>query len=41
MVVARDGSGSFSARFDPVSAGIYTVAARQSDAAGNTGASAP
>ena len=41
MVVARDGSGSFSARFDPVPAGTYTVAARQSDAAGNTGASAP
>ena len=41
MVVARDGSGSFSARFDPVPAGTYTVAARQSDAAGNTGASTP
>ena len=41
MVVARDGSGSFSARFDPVPAGTYTVAARQSDAAGNTGSSAP
>jgi hypothetical protein len=41
MVVARDGSGSFSARFDPVAAGTYTVAARQNDAAGNTGASAP
>ena len=34
MVVARDGSGSFSAQFDPVAAGTYTVAARQSDAAG-------
>ena len=34
MVVARDGSGSFSAQFDPVPAGTYTVAARQSDAAG-------
>jgi subtilisin-like proprotein convertase family protein len=41
MVVARDGSGAFSAHFDPVSAGTYTVAARQSDAAGNTGASTP
>ncbi|HEY6594981.1 MAG TPA: proprotein convertase P-domain-containing protein, partial [Asanoa sp.] len=41
MMVARDGSGSFSARFDPVPAGTYTVAARQSDAAGNTGTSSP
>ncbi|HKP21119.1 MAG TPA: S8 family serine peptidase, partial [Thermoleophilaceae bacterium] len=41
MVVARDGSGSFSARFDPVPAGTYTAAARQSDAAGNTGSSSP
>ena len=41
MVVARDGSGSFSAQFDPVPAGTYTVAARQSDAAGNSGSSAP
>jgi hypothetical protein len=41
MVVARDGSGAFSAQFDPVSGGTYTVAARQSDAAGNTGSSTP
>jgi subtilisin-like proprotein convertase family protein len=41
MVVARDGSGSFSAQFDPVPAGTYTVAARQSDAAGNSGSSTP
>jgi hypothetical protein len=41
MVVARDGSGSFSAQFDPVAGGTYTVAARQGDAAGNTGSSAP
>ena len=41
MVVARDASGAFSAHFDPVSAGTYTVAARQSDAAGNTGSSTP
>ena len=34
-------SGSFSAQFDPVPAGTYTVAARQSDAAGNTGSSSP
>ena len=38
-VASRDGSGSFSAQFDRVAGGTYTVIARQRDAAGNTGSS--
>src|SRR6185436_18524209 len=41
IVVARDGSGAFSGRFDHVTGGTYTVVARQGDAAGNSGSSAP
>ncbi len=41
VVVARDGSGSFSADFARVGAGTYTVSAHQKDAAGNVGSSAP
>jgi subtilisin-like proprotein convertase family protein len=41
VVAPRDGSGSFSAQFARVSGGTYTVAARQRDAAGNTGSSTP
>ena len=41
IVVARDGSGAFSGRFDHVAGGTYTVVARQGDAAGNSGSSAP
>ena len=41
VVASRDGSGSFSAQFDRVAGGTYTATARQSDAAGNTGSSAP
>jgi subtilisin-like proprotein convertase family protein len=41
VVASRDGSGSFAAQFGHVGPGAYTVAARQGDAAGNTGASAP
>ena len=37
VVASRDGSGSFNAQFDRVGGGTYTVRARQSDAAGNTG----
>jgi subtilisin-like proprotein convertase family protein len=40
VVAPRDGSGAFSAQFARVPGGTYTVAARQSDAAGNTGTSA-
>ncbi|HMJ95144.1 MAG TPA: proprotein convertase P-domain-containing protein, partial [Thermoleophilaceae bacterium] len=38
---SRDDSGGFSADFARVGPGTYTVSARQSDAAGNSGASAP
>ena len=41
VVASRDDSGSFSADFARVGAGTYTVSARQSDAAGNSGSSAP
>jgi hypothetical protein len=41
VVVPRDGSGAWSAQFEPVGGGTYTTRVRQSDAAGNTGASAP
>ena len=41
VVASRDGSGSFSADFTRVGAGTYTVSARQKDAAGNVGSSAP
>jgi hypothetical protein len=41
VVASRDGSGSFSAQFDHVAGGTYTVSARQNDAAGNIGVSAP
>jgi subtilisin-like proprotein convertase family protein len=41
VVVPRDGSGAWSAQFEPVGGGIYTALVRQSDAAGNTGASSP
>ena len=41
VVVSPDGSGSFSADFARVGAGTYTVSARQKDAAGNVGSSAP
>jgi subtilisin-like proprotein convertase family protein len=41
IVASRDGSGSFSAQFDHVAGGTYTATARQRDAAGNTGSSAP
>jgi subtilisin-like proprotein convertase family protein len=41
VAVPRDGSGAFSAQFDHVSDGTYTVRARQTDAAGNTGSSSP
>jgi len=41
VVAPRDGAGSFSAQFNRVTRGTYTVAARQSDAAGNTGSSTP
>ena len=41
VVASRDGSGSFSAQFDRVAGGTYTVTARQSDAAGNSGSSSP
>jgi subtilisin-like proprotein convertase family protein len=41
VVAARDGSGAFAAHFDPVGGGTYTAVARQRDAAGNTGSSAP
>ena len=41
VVASRDGSGSFSADFTRVGAGTYTVSARQKDAAGNIGSSAP
>ena len=37
----RDGSGSFNGQFARVGGGTYTVRARQSDAAGNVGSSAP
>ena len=39
VVAQREASGSFSARFGEVGGGTYTVRARQSDAAGNTGLS--
>jgi subtilisin-like proprotein convertase family protein len=41
MVVPRDGGGAWSAHFDPVAGGAYTVVARQGDAAGNSGSSSP
>jgi subtilisin-like proprotein convertase family protein len=41
VVASRDGAGSFAAQFDQVSGGAYTVMARQRDAAGNSGSSAP
>jgi hypothetical protein len=41
VTASRDGSGSWAAQFDRVGGGTYTVLARQSDAAGNTGSSAP
>jgi subtilisin-like proprotein convertase family protein len=41
MVVPRDGGGAWSAHFDPVAGGAYTVMARQGDAAGNSGSSSP
>ena len=41
VVVPRDGGGSWSAQFDPVMGGAYTVVARQGDAAGNSGSSSP
>jgi subtilisin-like proprotein convertase family protein len=41
VVASRDGSGTFSADFARVGAGNYTVSARQKDAAGNSGSSAP
>jgi hypothetical protein len=41
VVASRDGSGSFGAQFDRVAGGTYTVSARQSDAAGNSGSSSP
>jgi subtilisin-like proprotein convertase family protein len=41
VVAARNGSGAFSAQFDRVGAGTYTVTVRQSDAAGNAATSAP
>jgi hypothetical protein len=37
--VPRDGSGAWSAQFGQVGGGTYTVRARQSDAAGNSGSS--
>ena len=41
VVVPRDSSGAWSAQFERVSGGTYTARARQSDAAGNSGSSAP
>ena len=41
VAVPRNGSGVFSAQFDRVAGGTYTVTARQTDAAGNTGSSTP
>ncbi len=41
LSVPRSGSGAFSTQFGQVAGGTYTVAARQGDAAGNTGTSAP
>ncbi|HEV7845196.1 MAG TPA: S8 family serine peptidase [Thermoleophilaceae bacterium] len=41
VTAARDGAGSFSAQFGQVPAGSYTAVARQGDAAGNSGSSAP
>ncbi|HEY7453618.1 MAG TPA: S8 family serine peptidase [Thermoleophilaceae bacterium] len=41
VVASRDGSGAFTAQFAHVANGTYTATARQQDAAGNTGASAP
>ena len=41
VVVPRDGTGAWSAQFERVSGGTYTARARQSDAAGNSGSSAP
>jgi subtilisin-like proprotein convertase family protein len=41
VTAPRDGAGSFNAQFARVGAGTYTARARQADAAGNTGASAP
>jgi subtilisin-like proprotein convertase family protein len=41
VVASRDGSGAFSAEFARVGGGTYTARARQSDAAGNVGSSAP
>ena len=41
VVAPRDGSGAFSAQFERVGEGTYTTRARQGDAAGNAGASAP
>jgi len=41
VAATRDGSGSFDAQFGQVAAGAYTVTARQRDAAGNSGSSAP
>jgi subtilisin-like proprotein convertase family protein len=41
VVVPRDGTGEWDAQFNRVGGGAYTVRARQSDAAGNTGLSPP
>jgi subtilisin-like proprotein convertase family protein/subtilisin family serine protease len=41
VVAQRDGSGTFSTQFGGLGDGTYSVTARQSDAAGNTGTSAP
>jgi subtilisin-like proprotein convertase family protein len=41
VVASRDASGVFTAQFAHVGNGTYTATARQQDAAGNTGASAP
>jgi subtilisin-like proprotein convertase family protein len=41
VVVPRDGGGAWAAQFERVAGGSYTVRARQTDTAGNTGSSAP
>jgi subtilisin-like proprotein convertase family protein len=41
VVASRDAGGAFSAKFASVGTGTYTAVARQRDAAGNTGSSAP
>jgi len=41
VVVPRAAAGSWDAQFNRVAGGSYSVRARQSDAAGNTGSSAP